>query len=226
MLSSLYKDFIGWSKLELGYLALALVVVCIGSWAASPLEFAASLTNVMCVLLVAKGRISNYYWGLAGVVLYAIVAYKSQLFGNMWLNIFYAPLQFWGFFEWRKANETVGQIDVPVRTLSQSQTTTGIILLSAVTWAISYGLKHYSHDPAPEADAFTLVASLFAMYLMIKQYSEQWILWIAVNCVSIYLWVMPALGHPGSWAMVATFTIFLINSLFGAYKWFVTRTNK
>lgn len=225
MLSSIYKDFTGWSKLELGYLVLALLVVGAGSWAASPLEFATALTNVMCVLLVAKGRISNYYWGLVGVILYSIVAYKSQLFGNMWLNIFYAPLQFWGIYEWRKANRTVAQIDVPVRRLSEKQKSIGMILLIVLTGCVAKYL-YTTNDPAPIADAFTLVASLLAMYLMIKQYSEQWILWIAVNCVSIYIWVIPALGHPGSWAMVATFTIFLINSLFGAYKWFVTRTNK
>lgn len=225
MLSSIYKDFTGWSKTELGYLALALVVVCIGSWSASPLEFTAALTNVVCVLLVAKGRISNYYWGLAGVVLYSIVAYKAQLFGNMWLNIIYAPLQVWGFLEWRKASQRVAQIDVPVRTLSAKHMSIGWLALIVITGCVAEYLKS-TNDPSPIADAFTLVASLFAMYLMIKQYSEQWFLWIAVNCVSIYLWVVPALGHPGSWAMVAMWSVFLVNSLFGAYKWFITRWNK
>lgn len=226
MLSSLYKDFTGWSKIELGYLLLALGVVCVGSWSASPLEFAAAITNVLCVLLVAKGRISNYYWGLIGVIAYAIVSYQSQFYANTILNIIYTPMQVWGFIEWRRAITRTQKVDVPVKTLSYGQLVIVAFSLVVTTGIIAFLLATFTQDPAPIADAFTMAASLVAMYLMIKQYSEQWLLWIAVNCVSIYLWVIPALDHPGSWAMVAMWTVFLANSLYGAYKWFITKTNK
>lgn len=273
MFSSIYKDFKGWSWGELSYLVLALVVVCVGSYTGSPLEFAAALTNVLCVLLVAKGRISNYYWGLAGVILYAIVAYKAQLYANMGLNIFYVPLQFWGVYEWRKAilakeakylqshyqrgkhrglglptdfvagktaslskeedvevtfhNETLTEKkDVPVRTLTYVKFLRMLVAVVAGTGLVSWYLAAYTQDPSPVLDAFTMVASLVAMYLMIKQYSEQWILWNLVNAVTIYLWVSTTATVTGSWTMVAMWSVFQINSLYGAYKWYIVKRGK
>ena len=221
-----YMDFSGWKKSEWVWLLAALVVVGVGSLQASPLEFTAALTNVLCVILVAKGRISNYYWGLIGVVLYAIVSYNQQYYGNMTLNIIYIFFQFWGVYEWRKNITDVEQKrDVPVRrlTLLQIAEVSAYVIFGT---CLAAGVLFYFDDPAPILDGFTLVASLIAMTLMVKQYSEQWVLWILVNIVSIYMWVIPALHQPGSFAMVAMWSVFLINSLYGAYKWFFVKENK
>ena len=234
----IYTDFKGWKKSEWLWLIAALFFVWMGSIKASPLELIAALTNVLCVILVAKGRISNYYWGLIGVVLYAIVSYNQQYYGNMSLNIIYIAFQFWGVYEWRKEISTIEnqykgakvvtvtmKQDVSVKrlTLFQLFEVTGMVVFGT---CLSAGVLYHFDDPAPILDGFTLVASLIAMTLMVKQYSEQWVLWILVNIVSIYMWVIPALHQPGSWAMVAMWTVFLINSLYGAYKWFFVKENK
>ena len=64
------------------------------------------------------------------------------------------------------------------------------------------------------------------MGLMVKQYSEQWLLWILVDIASIYMWVIPALDQPGSWSMVAMWTVITGNALYGAYMWFIVKINK
>lgn len=270
-LSPITNDFRGWTWKELAWLVVGLIAVGVGSLSASPLEFAAALFNVVCVILVAKGRISNYYWGTLGVILYAIVSYNQQFYGNMTLNIIYIGFQVWGIYEWRKSmtsqgpgltgytsgkhrglpteaekikydnvttlkpefdaevyfsKETIGRKqDVSVKQLSLF----GIAWVTAtvaVGTAIVSEYLRYIDDAAPVLDAFTLVTSLVAMTLMVKQYSEQWILWIIINVASIYMWVIPALDQPGSWSMVAMWSVFLINSLYGAWKWFFVKTNK
>lgn len=270
-LSPITNDFRGWTWKELAWLVVGLIAVGVGSLSASPLEFAAALFNVICVILVAKGRISNYYWGTLGVILYAIVSYNQQFYGNMTLNIIYIGFQVWGIYEWRKSmaserpgltgytsgkhrglpteaekikydNVTTlkpefdaeiyfskeiigGKQDVSVKRLPFVLVILNIIVLIVTTYAVSLFLRNID-DPAPVLDAFTLVASLMAMTLMVKQYSEQWILWIIINVASIYMWVIPALDQPGSWSMVAMWSVFLINSLYGAWKWFFVKTNK
>ena len=220
------QDFKGWSGVEYAWLFTALVVVAIGSYNASLLEFSAALTNVLCVILVAKGRLSNYYWGLAGVILYAIVAYNAQLYGNAMLNVIYIPLQFIGFYQWNKNLQTREYDDVEVKRLS-TKNTIALLGIGAMAWfAVSFYLSNYTDDANPILDGFTVVASLIAMWLLIKQYPEQWILWIIVNIVTVYLWVIPALDQPGSWAIVAQWSVFLANSIYGAYKWYVVIDRK
>lgn len=228
LFSVIYTDFqSGWSRKEWLWLFVAIAAVVTGSISASPLEFWAGIFNVVCVILVAKGRLSNYYWGLLGVVLYAIVSYKQQLYGNMALNVIYFGFQFWGIYEWRKTllNKTDAGVDVSVKRLSLLQFLQMTFVVLAGTFAVSLFLRHIG-DSSPVLDAFTMVASLIAMGLMVKQYSEQWLLWILVDIASIYMWVIPALDQPGSWSMVAMWTVITGNALYGAYMWFIVKINK
>lgn len=225
----IWKDlfnFRQWSKKELTWLGVALVIVAIGSIRSSALEFIAALTNVLCVIYVAKGRVSNYLWGLIGVLAYSVVAYDAQLYANFILNIIFIPLQFIGVYYWKKDLEKTDNADVRVRSLDWP----GFAIyvgLGALAWCVvSWLLSNYTNDPSPILDSFCLVGSLVAMILMINRHSLQWLLWIVINIVSIYIWVIPALDQPGAWAQVAQWSVLLINSLYGAYKWHWVRINK
>jgi nicotinamide mononucleotide transporter len=69
-------------------------------------------------------------------------------------------------------------------------------------------------NPLPFVDAFTTFGSLFAMYLMVKRYKEQWILWIIINALSIIMWL-----KIGDMVMVVMWSAYLVNSVYGLYKW-------
>ena len=54
----------------------------------------AGITGVLCVVLVAKGSIWNYIFGLVNVSLYAYISYKAALYGDAALNaLYYVPMQ-------------------------------------------------------------------------------------------------------------------------------------
>lgn len=67
---------------------------------------AAGIAGVFCVVLVAKGSIWNYLFGLVNVSLYAWISYKASLYGDACLNAFYYfPMQFIGWWQWRRRAE-------------------------------------------------------------------------------------------------------------------------
>ena len=47
---------------------------------------------------------------------------------------------------------------------------------------------------------------------MILRYREQWLLWIALNILSIFLWAETP-------AMYLMYSAYLLNSLYGYYNW-------
>ena len=53
----------------------------------------AGVTGVICVVLVAKGSIWNYLFGLVNVSLYAYISYKAALYGDAALNALYYLLK-------------------------------------------------------------------------------------------------------------------------------------
>ena len=73
----------------------------------------AGITGVLCVVLVAKGSIWNYAFGLVNVSLYAWISYKAALYGDAGLNaLYYLPMQFIGWWQWRKRGAAMSQAEV------------------------------------------------------------------------------------------------------------------
>ena len=77
----LIDDFKGWNKLDYGWLFLACAAI-IGitlMMGGSTISIISALANVVCVILVAQGKLSNYIWGTVGVITYAYLAYTWGL---------------------------------------------------------------------------------------------------------------------------------------------------
>ena len=97
--------FSGWSRFEAGWLLFFLLIQMVVFFI-QPDSIAATIaavSGVLCVVFVGKGKISNYFFGLISVSLYAYVSYTYKLYGEMMLNLLvYVPVQFIGFYMWRR----------------------------------------------------------------------------------------------------------------------------
>ncbi|MFK7887715.1 MAG: nicotinamide riboside transporter PnuC, partial [Gammaproteobacteria bacterium] len=72
------------------------------------LELIATLFLVANVYLLGRQRLSNFVFGLAGVVLFGFLFQAYKLYSDMLLQwLFYAPLQIVGFIMW-KYGRTLG----------------------------------------------------------------------------------------------------------------------
>lgn len=221
----LISDWKGWKVSEYTWLAIALIATAVASYGGSSIEFAAALTNIICVILVAKGRVSNYIWGLIGVVLYGYVSYTNKLYGNAALNIiYYMPMQFIGMYYWLK-NTNDSASDVTVAPLSLRGWVAYTVATVVGTYAASLILAH-TGDPSPVLDGFTAFASIVAMWLMVKRHAEQWIVWVLVDVVTVYIWWTTTPEGQRSYAMIAMWIVFTGNALYGLWKWYITKKNK
>lgn len=66
----------------------------------------------------------------------------------------------------------------------------------------------------PLADAFATSLSFVGMWLLSKKYLEQWILWVVVNTVFVYMQIVSDLYQ---WA--ALFTVYGIVAVMGYFNW-------
>lgn len=219
------SDFKGWKPWEYLWLVLAVGVTGIASYGGTWLDGICAITNVVCVLLVAKGRLTNYWWGLVGVITYGIVSYNAHLYGNAALNIlYYLPMQFYGLWIWFK-NTQGDRPDVDVKFLTKMEWIFCIAALWVATYIGSFVLA-MSNDPFPMLDSFTTVGSVLAMWLMVRRNPEQWIVWFFVDIVTTYLWWATTAAGERSYAMMAMWVVFLLNALYGSYKWFIVKDYK
>ena len=56
------------------------------NWVIAPVS---AISGILCVVLVAKGKLSNYIWGTINCITYGYVAYMSGYYGDSIINIFY-----------------------------------------------------------------------------------------------------------------------------------------
>jgi len=184
------------------------------------LGFIASFTGLVCVVLVAKGNIINYVFGFINVSLYAYISFKSQLYGDAALNaLYYVPMQIIGWLSWSKKKQVEDETKVKARRMTFRQ----IIILFAVcvaSVALCGFILDKVGDPQPYKDSATTVLSIIAMYLMVKAYTEQWLLWIVTNVISVAMWlILTVRGEAHAEMMVIMWVFYLANSINGLIQW-------
>ena len=181
-----------------------------------------AVSGVICVVLVAEGRISNYAWGLINCVLYGLVSYQNKFYGDMSLNWFmYVPFQFIGFYIWHKSMNLSDDGELEVKVLSPRELLIGALLVCWMTFVLGTALNHFG-GAHPFTDASNVVWSVAATWLMAKRYREQWFCWICVNITGIAMWSMATIANEGpGLSSLAMWLAFFVNSLYGVYKWSV-----
>jgi nicotinamide mononucleotide transporter len=178
-------------------------------------------------VLVAKGSIWNYIFGLVNVSMYAYISYKASLYGDAALNaLYYVPMQFIGWWQWRKRGaamsvaETSGDgVHVKARRFTWKQR--AVLAIGCAASVIVGGLiLEYVGDPQPFKDSTTTVLSIVAQALMALAFMEQWILWIITNIVSVAMWgVCVARGEAHAALMLIMWIFYLLNSINGFRVW-------
>lgn len=214
------KTFKNWSISDICWLINAsLAIISLGTYCGDSItSIISALTGVICVIFISKKMISNYFFGVINVSLYSYLTLESRLYGDFMLNAFYyLPMQFIGFYMWtRSKNNSNGEIE------SKSLSTMAKIKLALSSLAIifiSTILLQAIGGNVPFIDATCTILSIVAMMLMVKQYREQWYMWIIVNIVSIIMWAISIKQGSGDMATLLMRIIYLLNSIYGLINW-------
>ena len=165
MLNYLKDYFKDWNLWDYSWVIIASFV---GTWLGlkwgdptnpwyTALSIGTMLTGLWCVILVAKGRIFNYYLGILNVLGYAYIAYGYQLYGEVQLNLlYYFPMQFIGLYCWMNNKNPEIKDAVKVKFLSNPERVT--CLSVSATAVAGYGFfLSYLGDPLPFLDSTTLL---------------------------------------------------------------------
>lgn len=221
------KFFKGWTLFERVWLLVftAINLYLFFAWGDTLIGLISSLSGMLCVLLVAKGKISNYYFGVVQTGTYAYISINYGLYGEAMLNgLFYFPLQFVGIYLWNKNKLKSKESGVGEEVFVKRMTLKnwGITLLLVPILIIIYSIFLNSiGGNTTGLDSTTTILSIVAQILMLMRFAEQWLFWILINVLSIIMWFI-ALGISDTGSdhtMLVMFTAFLVNSIYGYINW-------
>ncbi len=214
------RELSGWKPWQAAWMIIANAVIAGVSvyQGDTALGIAASLTGVVCVILCGLGKVSNYLFGTVNVILYAIVAYKAKYYGDVMLNVlYYFPTNIIGWVLWEKNLGTENNTVVKKRMTVKQDIIVGTVSVAAV-FGYSCLLKMLGGN-LPLVDSMSTVFSVIAQILMIKRFAEQWVVWIAVDIVSVIMWVAALFTEGASIAVLLMWSVYLGNAVIMFVKW-------
>lgn len=182
-------------------------------------EMSVSLSGILCVGLIAIGRREGYLIGIYNSLSYSVLAYGNGLYGEIYLNLFFfVPTGLIGYVMWRR--HTMQDKTVAMRQLRWGRRSLVATICLVGTLGLGILLSLNPRQNTPFIDATTNVLAVVATFLMMWRYKEQWFLYILLNIVSIAMWMLRFLagGQAGD-LMVLMWSIFLLNAIFGAWRW-------
>jgi len=167
------------------------------------------------VMVVLNMRVNPLAWPLAIIssLLYVALFWNSRLYGDASLQIFFALVALWGWWQWLRGTAADGAA-LRVRALP-ARTSWWLLLALLVAWpATGLFLKRYTDTDVPWWDAFPTAASVIGQWLLGRKYIENWWAWIVVNIVSVGLF-----AYKGLWLTMVLYSLFIAMSFIGWRAW-------
>ena len=182
----------------------------------SPATWLELLAVVIALAMVAC-NIRQVHWGwplaIVSSLMYLALFWRSRLYGEAALQVFFAVIALWGWFQWLRGVRADGSALRPVRLDRRGRFTT--LAACLLLWpATGYFLLRFTDTDVPWWDAFPTAVSVVAQVLLGRKFIENWALWVAVNAISVGLF-----AYKGLWLTVALYVVFIALSFVGLQAW-------
>ena len=178
----------------------------------STLELVAALVGALSVYLSVRQNIWSWPTAIVNVVLYAVVFYGAKLYADMGLQVIYAVISVYGWYEWKYGGENRTELRV-TRTSPQL----GVLLAAiAVAGSVALGLILRSRTDAslPFMDSTLSATSLVAQWMMTRKKLENWLVWILVDVFYVGMFMYKDLH-----VTAVLYTVFLGLAVRGFIDW-------
>jgi len=182
----------------------------------SPVSWLEIVAFVLAIaMVVCNIRVNATGWPLAIIssLLYFALFWNSKLYGDAILQIFFAVVAGWGWWQWLRGTQADGSV-LKVRSLSPPGRWLMLGVLVIAWPSMGFFLKHYTDTDVPWWDAFPTAASLNGQWLLGRKYIENWPAWIVVNVISVALF-----AYKGLWLTVLLYLVFIAMSFIGWRAW-------
>lgn len=195
---------------------LPLLFVCMLAIAfytsSTTLEIVATTTGLLSVWLTARENIWAWPIGLVNVGCFFFMFEEAKLYADMSLQVFFFILSVYGWMIW--LTKRGGSKVRPTRNITFRLGLILGVLFVSLTIIWGYVLTQYTDASIPYVDALIATLSVVAQFLLSSKILENWIVWIAVDVMSIGMY-----AYKDLYAVAFLYLIFLFIAIAGYVSW-------
>jgi nicotinamide mononucleotide transporter len=178
----------------------------------SGLELFAAALGVIAVWLTVKQNPWCWPIGLVMVLLYSWIFFEVKLYSDMLLQLIYAALQLYGWWQWTRAGRT--QHGREVSRLGGQAVASGLAFGAIGSLLLGAAMANWTDAAQPWLDAALTAYSLVAQFWMAQKRVQCWPLWIALDCIFVGLFL-----YKGMYLTAALYGLFTLLAIKGWRTW-------
>lgn len=176
-----------------------------------PLEIAATVLTLICVILAVKRSLWQFPFGIIGTGLGFFVFWRAQLYSSAVLQPVFIAVQIYGWWYWLKGDSSRPP---PIKSTSAWLVAAACLAALGVAAVAAFALQALTDANMAMADAAIFALSIVAQVLLSRKRIETWPVWVAVNAISVYVYASQAL-----WLYATLYAFFFFNAFWGWWEW-------
>lgn len=188
-----------------GVLQAALMAM---SW----IETAAVLLGVIYLLLAMRENILCWYAAFISTALSIYIFWDVDLLMESALQIYYLVMAVYGWYQWKYGAGSEQQLEISCWRLRTHLAVLALVLgCSALS---GYLLTSHSQAAWPYLDSFTTWGSIVTTYMVARKILENWIYWLVIDSLSIFLYL-----DRGLYLYALLFMVYIVIVICGLLTW-------
>ncbi len=167
---------------------------------------------IIYLVLAVRENILCWYAAAISTVIFLYIFWDVRLYMESGLQVYYFAMAVFGWYQWRRASN--GSNNLQVSMWSMRQHLIALALIALLTLLSGYLLNSGTDARLPFLDSFTTWASVVTTYMVARKVLENWIYWLLIDSVSIYLYIDRELYFTSM-----LFAVYIVIIFFGWFSW-------
>jgi nicotinamide mononucleotide transporter len=154
----------------------------------SLLELTAVVFAVLYLVLAIKENVWCWFFGFLSTLIYLFIFWDVSLYSESLLQIFYLAMSVYGWWQWTHFDSSQSELK-EIQQWSILKHTGIIVAAGFGSLALGFFMSQYTSAAFPYIDAATTLFAIVATYMVAQKIIENWIYWMVIDSVSIYLYI-------------------------------------
>lgn len=177
-------------------------------------EMLAVFLSVSYLILAIKQNLWCWPAAFISTLIYSILFFDASLLMDSALNIFYLVMAIYGWYSWKYGNVKNQNVDLEISTYGLTKNLQIILGLIVLSLVLGYIMANYTSADYAYLDTFTTVFAIFTTYTLTKKVLENWLYWIVIDSVSIYIYI-----NKGFYLTAVLFALYTILAFVAYNNW-------
>lgn len=178
----------------------------------SPLELISFVLSVITVVLSIRQTHWAWLFAILSSAMYSVVFYGARLYGDMGLQGVFILVSVWGWYQWLHGG--TGKTALAVTRASATESAFCVAGWLAGFAVLALFLANYTDTDVPNIDGFLTAGSLVGQLLLSRKKVENWIVWIVVDILYVWLYLYKDLT-----LTAILYGVFVVLASIGLYTW-------